>query len=111
MGSLPKFTIVLRGYDMAQVDHYVMAVMTAPAGATVPVPAWTIRMRGYERTQVDAFVRSVAAGHGSPPPGTWGAKFAIVKAGYDPEQVDAYVAAASRRIAELEQALAERDDA
>ena len=36
--------------------------------------------------------------------------FVIVMRGYDREQVDRYVAEANRRIEELEQALAARDD-
>ncbi len=108
---MPTFTIVLRGYDMGQVDQYVMAARTAPAGTAVPVPAWTIRMRGYERTQVDAFVRSGAAGDVPPAPGPASAAFTNVLRGYDRAQVDRYVAEANHRIEELEQALARMDDA
>lgn len=110
VGSLPEFAIVLRGYDMAQVDHFVMAARTASAGSTVTPPVFPIRMRGYERAQVDAFVRAAAAGSVPPAPGPASAAFTIVLRGYHRAQVDRYVAEANRRIAELEQALAAKDD-
>jgi DivIVA domain-containing protein len=52
------FTVVLRGYDRAQVDEWISQVQrSAPP---YPRPSFNVALRGYDRAQVDAWVRQVA---------------------------------------------------
>lgn len=55
----PDFTVVLRGYDVGQVDQYLAALDGRPA---VEPPQFTIRMRGYDVRQVDGYLAALADG-------------------------------------------------
>lgn len=67
--SLPSFTIVLRGYDPAQVDAVVRRAAEA-RGSTDPAlrsavlselgnTKLLVKFRGYDRSQVDDYLRRV----------------------------------------------------
>jgi DivIVA domain-containing protein len=59
---LPEFTIVLRGYDRAEVDAYVGRLHAArTAGEPDPAPVgFAVVLRGYDRKQVDQWLQAVA---------------------------------------------------
>src|SRR5437016_5218982 len=70
-GRVPNFTVVLRGYDRAEVDAFVRRVNAAVesdnhevrAGASQQLRQCTfsVRLRGYDRLQVDDYLHPVAA--------------------------------------------------
>jgi DivIVA domain-containing protein len=52
-----NFTIVLRGYDRAEVDTYLDAV---EAGTPATTPAgFKVSLRGYDRRQVDQYLEQL----------------------------------------------------
>jgi DivIVA domain-containing protein len=67
VGDHQGFTVVLRGYDIAEVDAMVQRlekaltssdpVLRASVRAELNQPALRLRLRGYDRVQVDAFLR------------------------------------------------------
>jgi DivIVA domain-containing protein len=67
MGDHQGFTVVLRGYDTAQVDAMLRRIQQALAStdramrASVRTelnhPAFRIRLRGYARVEVDDYLR------------------------------------------------------
>ncbi|GAB2932321.1 hypothetical protein GCM10027280_19960 [Micromonospora polyrhachis] len=67
--ALPNFTIVLRGYDPAQVDAVVRRaaearVSTDPAQRSAVLSELSntrllVKFRGYDRSQVDDYLRQV----------------------------------------------------
>jgi hypothetical protein len=108
VGGEPDFTIVLTGYDRAQVDAY-LAELRSGQRRDEPVPRFDRALRGYEVTQVDAYVSDLmaepvggrpAASSPSPPPSR--PEFSIVLRGYARDQVDRFVTEALARITELE---------
>jgi DivIVA domain-containing protein len=68
----PDFTVVVRGYDRAEVDAVVDRMTSAltsndpsrkaALGRELRETRFTIRLRGYDRAQVDDFLRSMIAG-------------------------------------------------
>jgi DivIVA domain-containing protein len=64
----PRFAVVRRGYDPAEVDRF---VQDAAAGGAGEVPRFAVVRRGYDCAQVDAYVaalRGQAAEERSRPP-------------------------------------------
>ncbi|GAB3140376.1 hypothetical protein GCM10027290_11090 [Micromonospora sonneratiae] len=69
MDSLPDFTIVLRGYDIAQVDAVVRRAAEARVSGDPALRAAVlselrevslpVKLRGYDRFQVDDHLRRV----------------------------------------------------
>jgi DivIVA domain-containing protein len=67
VGDHQGFTVVLRGYDSAEVDAMLDRIRTALASADPAMrasvrtelndPAFSVRLRGYDRHQVDDYVR------------------------------------------------------
>jgi len=61
------FTVVLRGYDPAEVDAMLERIREAAASTDLELralvraelnrPAFRIRLRGYDRVEVDAYLR------------------------------------------------------
>jgi DivIVA domain-containing protein len=68
VGDHKGFTVVLRGYDPAEVDALLDRVRAALASTDPAVrasvrtelnrPAFHIRLRGYDRFQVDDYLRT-----------------------------------------------------
>ena len=69
MGDHKGFTVVLRGYDTAEVDAMLKRVKKALASADPAVRAsarteldrtlFQIRLRGYDRVEVDDYLRKI----------------------------------------------------
>lgn len=59
-GVRPDWTILIRGYDRAQVDDYLTELESATTRPS-DVPRFRIAFRGYERSGVDAYVRRLFA--------------------------------------------------
>lgn len=67
VGDHQGFTVVLRGYDIAEVDAMVQrleealaspsASLRASVRAELNQPAFRLRLRGYDRVQVDEYLR------------------------------------------------------
>lgn len=67
MGDHQGFTVVLRGYDIAEVDAVLERIRTAVASTDQAFrasvrgelnnPALRVRIRGYDRTEVDDYLR------------------------------------------------------
>jgi DivIVA domain-containing protein len=67
VGDHKGFTVVLRGYDTAEVDamlRRVQQALASPDPATrasvrsaLNEPAFRIRLRGYDRNEVDDYLR------------------------------------------------------
>lgn len=67
MGDHTGFTVVLRGYDQAEVDALMRRLEKALAStdpalrasvrAELNQPEFRVRMRGYDREQVDEYLR------------------------------------------------------
>jgi DivIVA domain-containing protein len=67
MGDHQGFTVVLRGYDVAQVDAILERIRQAVASTDRALrasvrrelnePALEVRLRGYNRIEVDDFLR------------------------------------------------------
>ena len=66
MGDHMGFTVVLRGYDLAEVDTLIERVRSALAStdpalrasvrAELSSPALRVRLRGYDRGEVDDYL-------------------------------------------------------
>jgi DivIVA domain-containing protein len=105
-GEPPSFTIVLRGYDRAQVDGY-LADLRSGRRSEQPPPHFDRVLRGYSTSEVDAHIRQVRPepagdGDGQLPAPPVAPRFTIVLRGYDRRQVDRFLAEAQARIVELE---------
>ncbi|SDS90849.1 DivIVA domain-containing protein [Jiangella sp. DSM 45060] len=112
----PRFTVVARGYDRAQVEAHCTRIEATLAGTagTLAItaeeavnPTFGIVLRGYDHHEVEAWVRAraallAAAGAGAspgpsaavqPPGQVPGALFLVVRMreGYDIGEVDAFV--------------------
>jgi hypothetical protein len=104
-GEPPDFTIVLRGYDRAQVDGY-LADVRSGGRSEQPMPRFDRALRGYSVSEVDTHIRQlrpepdVGVGQLPAPPVT--PRFTIALRGYDRRQVDRFVAEAQACIVELE---------
>ncbi len=71
MASDPRFMIVLRGYDIKQVDALVQQASEALASGSFALrasvrdelrrTAFPVRLRGYDRSQVDGYLRQLEA--------------------------------------------------
>jgi DivIVA domain-containing protein len=67
VGDHKGFTVVLRGYDAAEVDAMLNRIQKALASADPAMrasvraelnhPAFRVRLRGYDRVQVDDYLR------------------------------------------------------
>jgi len=67
MGDHQGFTVVLRGYDVDEVDAMLERIRTAMAStdgavrasvrASLNSPELSVRVRGYDRAEVDAYLR------------------------------------------------------
>ena len=67
MGDHKGFTVVLRGYDIGEVEALLSLVRQAlpsadpatraAARAALDGRAFNVRMRGYDRAEVDAYLR------------------------------------------------------
>lgn len=67
MGDHTGFTVVLRGYDPAEVDAMMLRIdkalasadpaLRASVRAELSQPGFRVRMRGYDRLQVDEYLR------------------------------------------------------
>lgn len=65
MSQLPPygFELVRRGYDLAQVDDCISALLSEADLPTDP-PSFAIVRRGYDRRQVDEVIRDLLAKRG-----------------------------------------------
>jgi DivIVA domain-containing protein len=67
MGDFKGFAVVLRGYDMSEVDELLRRVQTALSSTDQALraslrhelhhPALPVRLRGYHRLEVDEYLR------------------------------------------------------